>query len=382
MNIAQNLNDRLLSLDVFRGITVAAMILVNNPGDWGHIYAPLAHAAWNGCTPADLIFPFFLFIVGVSISFSLGKKAIKQNHSQLLWLVAKRALILFGLGLFLAAFPFVFTDPIGTLKELRIPGILQRIAIVFFISAVIFIKTTPRTQVIVAATLLVVYWLMMTYVPVPGVGYANFEKETNLGAWLDRAILGEAHLWKLSITWDPEGLLSTLPAISTGLLGVLAGNILKRPDYPESVKVAWIFALGCIIIILGLLWHLIFPINKALWTSSYVLYTGGLAMLGLALCYWLIDVQSYKQWTKPFVVYGVNALAAFFFSTLVAKLLNLPLIYNENGMLISTKSYLYQLIFASHLSAFDASLAMGCTYILVWLLILWVMYVKKVIIKI
>ena len=374
---------RLLSLDVFRGLTVAAMILVNNPGDWSHIYAPLEHAEWNGCTPTDLIFPFFLFIVGVSISYALGDKiGQEQDHSKLMWTALKRALILFGLGLFLAAFPTLFTDPVATLKEVRIPGILQRISLVFFISALIFIKTKPQTQFKIMIGLLILYWLLMTYVPVPGLGYANLEKETNLGAWIDRTLLGEAHLWKLSVTWDPEGILGTIPAVSTGLFGVLAGSWLKRKDREESVKIAWMFSIGLIAIIAGLLWNLTFPINKALWTGSYVLYTGGLATIGLALCYWLIDVRGYQQGIKPFVAYGINALAAFFLSTLVAKTLNLPLVNLADGTFYSTKYWLYKTFVVPLLSPLNASLAMAITYVVFWFLILWFMYTKRIIIKI
>lgn len=222
--IIQTSPARLLSLDVFRGLTVAAMILVNNPGSWSHIYAPLRHAEWHGCTPTDLIFPFFLFIVGVSISFALDSKKNQVKHSKLILTAFKRAVILFGLGLFLSLYPTVFTDPVEAFKTVRIPGVLQRIAIVFFISAIIFIKTTPKTQLRIMISLLIGYWLIMVSIPVPGVGYANLEKETNLGAWLDRTLLTEAHLWRSARTWDPEGLLSTLPAIATGLFGVLVGS--------------------------------------------------------------------------------------------------------------------------------------------------------------
>lgn len=374
---------RLLSLDVFRGLTVAAMILVNNPGDWGHIYAPLEHAEWNGCTPTDLIFPFFLFIVGVSISYALGDKIEQgQDHSRLIWAALKRALILFGLGIFLAAFPLLFTDPIAALKEVRIPGILQRISLVFFISALLFIRTKPQTQFKIMIGLLVLYWILMTCIPVPGLGYATLEKETNLGAWIDRTLLGQNHLWKLSITWDPEGILGTIPAVSTGLFGILIGSWLKRKDREESVKIAWMFSVGLIGIISGLIWNLSFPINKALWTGSYVLYTGGLATIGLALCYWLIDVQGYKKGTTFFVAYGTNALAAFFLSTLVAKALNLTFVKLPNGTFSSTKGWVYQTFFLTHLSPLNASLAMAITYVVFWFLILWFMYIQKIIVKI
>lgn len=330
-SILQQSPVRLLSLDVFRGLTVAAMILVNNPGSWANIYAPLKHAEWHGCTPTDLIFPFFLFIVGVSISYALGSKKGYMSHSKLIITALKRALILFGLGLFLNLFPKVFTEPMEAFQTVRIPGVLQRIAVVFFITAVIFIKTNPKTQLRLLIGILIAYWAMMTLIPVPGVGYANLEKETNLGAWLDRSILTEAHLWRSAKTWDPEGILSTLPAIATGLFGVLVGSWLKRKDREESVKISWMFSTGILAVILGLIWDLCFPINKALWTSSFVLYAGGLATIGLALCYWLIDVQGYKKGTKPFVVYGVNAITVFFLSGLIPRILTMIKVNMPDG---------------------------------------------------
>ncbi|MEO5911372.1 MAG: heparan-alpha-glucosaminide N-acetyltransferase domain-containing protein [Pelobium sp.] len=300
------LSKRLLSLDVFRGFTVAAMILVNNPGDWGHIYSPLDHAEWNGCTPTDLIFPFFLFIVGVSIVFALdSKRADLANHRSLILTALKRTAILFGLGLLLSLFPYF------NFSVVRIPGVLQRIAVVYFICAVLFIKVDRKVLFQTFIALLLLYWLAMTLIPVPGVGYPNLEKETNLGAWFDRLIFTEAHLWKSSKTWDPEGLFSTIPAISTGLFGVLMGLTLKSKKRTEENKVAWLFTYGLIAVIIGLVWDLFFPINKALWTSSYVLYAGGLASMGLGMCYWLIDVQGFTKFTKPFVIYGVNAITVF-----------------------------------------------------------------------
>ncbi|MES2874087.1 MAG: DUF5009 domain-containing protein [Bacteroidota bacterium] len=380
--ILQTSPPRLLSLDVFRGLTVAAMILVNNPGSWGHIYEPLKHAEWHGCTPTDLIFPFFLFIVGVSISFALGSKKEHIKHSTLIITALKRALILFGLGLFLALFPHVFTEPVEAFQTVRIPGVLQRIAIVFFISAVIFIKTTEKTQLRIFIGLLVGYWFLMTFIPVPGVGYANLEKETNLGAWLDRTLLTEAHLWRSARTWDPEGILSTLPAIGTGLFGVLIGSWLKRKDRPDAVKISWMFSIGLLAVIFGLIWDLFFPINKALWTSSFVLYTGGLATLGLALSYWLIDVQGFKKGTTPFVVYGVNAITVFFLSGLIPRILNMIQVEMPDGSKSGSKEWMYQTFFTPYFSPVNASLAGAVTFILIWLVILWWMYSKKIIIKV
>lgn len=381
-SILQQSPVRLLSLDVFRGLTVAAMILVNNPGSWTHIYAPLKHAEWHGCTPTDLIFPFFLFIVGVSISYALGSKKGYMSHSKLIMTALKRALILFGLGLFLNLFPKVFSEPIEAFQTVRIPGVLQRIAVVFFITAVIFIKTNPKTQLRLLIGILIAYWAMMTLIPVPGVGYANLEKETNLGAWLDRSLLTEAHLWRSAKTWDPEGILSTLPAIGTGLFGVLIGTWLKRKDREESVKISWMFSIGILAVILGLIWDLCFPINKALWTSSFVLYAGGLATIGLALCYWLIDVQGYKKGTKPFVVYGVNAITVFFLSGLIPRILTMIKVNMPDGSTVNSREWMYETFFSPYFSPINASLAGAVTFILIWLGILWWMYNKKIIIKV
>ena len=373
---------RLLSLDVFRGLTVAAMILVNNPGSWSTIYAPLKHAEWNGCTPTDLIFPFFLFIVGVSISYALGSKKESNSQSKLLFTALKRASILFGLGLFLNLFPKVFTDPMEAISTVRIPGVLQRIAIVFFFTALIYVKTNQKTQLRLFFGILIAYWALMTFVPVPGIGYANLEKETNLGAWLDRTILTEAHLWKSVKTWDPEGILSTLPAVATGLFGVLIGTWLRRKDREESVKISWMFSIGILAVVFGLIWDLFFPINKALWTSSFVLYAGGLATIGLALCYWLIDVQGYKKGTTPLVVYGVNAITVFFLSGLIPRILTLIMVNMPDGTRVNSRVWMYETFYTPYFTPINASLAGAVTFILIWLLILWVMFKRKIIVKV
>lgn len=367
---------RLLSLDVFRGVTVAAMILVNNPGDWGHIYTPLEHAEWNGCTPTDLIFPFFLFIIGVSIVFALDRsKTDAVNHPKLIKNIIIRSLKLFGLGLILSLFPyFDFTI-------VRIPGVLQRIAIVYLVASLLFIKLKPITLFQIFGLLLIAYYLIMSLVPVPGVGPANLGKDNNLGAWIDRTLLTEAHLWKSAKTWDPEGLFSTIPAIATGLFGVLMGIILKAKQRTQENKVVWLFFFGFCGLLLGLIWDLSFPINKSLWTSSYVLYTGGLASMGLAFCYWLIDVKQITWFTKPFVIYGINAITVFFASGIIARSMNI-IKTSLNGEEVSLKGYLYQQFFTSYLSPINASLAGAITFVLIWLLILWLMYRKNIIIKV
>jgi len=376
---------RLLSLDFFRGLTVAAMILVNNPGSWGHIYAPLEHAEWNGCTPTDLVFPFFLFIVGVSIAYAMGsKKDDSSTHSKTIFKALKRGFTLFLLGFILAFFPRNFKDFdfIDSLQHVRIPGVLQRIGVVFFIASILFLKLSTKNIYRAFILILLVYWLLMVFVPVPGIGYANLEKETNLGAWLDRTILTEAHLWKSAKTWDPEGILSTLPAIATALFGVLVGIYLKRRDVEVGKKMAWLFSAGVAAVLLGLLWDLEFPINKALWTSSYVLYTGGLATIILALSYWIIDANQYNRFTKPFVVYGVNAITVFFVSGLLPRLLNMIKIEDENGDKTGALSWFNQTFFTPYFSPINASLAYAIFVVLFFYVILWVMYKKNIIIKV
>ncbi len=369
------MNKRLLSLDVFRGMTVALMILVNNPGDWGHIYAPLEHAEWNGCTPTDLVFPFFLFIVGASISFAMqGKVADRETITK----ISTRSLKLFGLGLFLSLFPKL------DISVVRIPGVLQRIAIVFFVCSLIFLTSKNRTQQIIFASLLIGYWVLMTFVPVPDFGPANLEPEFNLGAYFDRMILGTAHLYKAAKTWDPEGLLSTLPAIATGLSGVLTGSWLQRKDKEIGEKLVSMYLCGCIAMALGWAWDAAgFPINKALWTSSYVLWTSGLALCFLASFYWLIDVKGYQRWTKPFVVYGVNAITVFFLTGLIPRILRMIKIKMPNGDEVNSQTWMYKNLIVSVFSnPYHASLVGALTVITIWLGILWVMYDKKMIVKV
>ncbi len=368
-------SSRLLSLDAFRGLTVAAMILVNNPGDWGHLYAPLEHAHWNGWTPTDLIFPFFLFIVGVSITFALGRQTGEQKA--LVGKIIRRSATLFLLGLFLNFF-LKFN-----LLTVRIPGVLQRIALVYLICSLLFLNTTPRQQLYLLLAVLAGYWLLMTQVPVPGVGYANLEPETNLAAWLDRTVLTPAHVYKPAKVWDPEGILSTLPAVGTGLLGMLTGYWLRRTDVSAAERVAWLFGAGCLTTLAGLCWDGFFPINKALWTSSFVLLAGGLAMLGLALFYWLVDVKQYRRGVLPLVAFGVNAITVFFLSGLIPRILGMIKVAGADGSEVSVQSYLYRQFIAPPFSdPRNASLAGALTFVLIWFVVLWWLYRKNVIIKV
>jgi len=369
---------RLISLDVFRGFTVMAMILVNNPGDWAHIYPPLEHAEWNGCTPTDLIFPFFLFIVGVSLVYALdGVKRRSGPPGAMLGRVARRAAVLFGLGLLLSLYPkFDFS-------VVRIMGVLQRIALVFLGCSVIFLHTSRRTQLLLVAAFLVGYAGLMQLMPVPGFGPANLEPATNLGAWLDRLIFSEPHLWKQSRTWDPEGLLGTLPALATGLLGALTAQWLRRPDREPAAKVAWLFIAGGGLALLGLGWHPWFPINKALWSSPYVLYTGGLAMAGLAALYWICDVQGYRAWTRPALVYGVNAILVFCLSALLSRTFGLFKLALPGGKTGGLKEWLYEWGIAPHFAdPRTASLVGAVTLIVIWYFILSWMSKKGVVLKV
>jgi predicted acyltransferase len=372
-----NSSGRMLSLDVFRGITIAGMILVNNPGTWGAIYAPLKHAEWHGWTPTDLIFPFFLFIVGISITLAFARR-VKTGDDQydLLLKVCKRSGLIFALGLFLSGFPYF------DLAEIRIPGVLQRIAVCYFAASIIFLKTSWRTQAFIAVSLSLVYWILMTLVPVPGFGAGDLGKEGNLAAYLDRWLLGR-HIWKGGVVFDPAGLLSSLPAIATTLGGVLTGHWL-RSNRTQLEKAVGLFFAGACAVAVGWAWHFFFPINKSLWTSSYVVFTAGMALQLLAICYWLVDIKGYRSWAKPFVIFGVNALALFVFSGLLARLITdkhwqLP---RANGSMGNLQTFIYEHLFASWATPINASLLYALTYILFWLRLRWLLYRKNIYIKV
>lgn len=345
---------RLRSLDVFRGLAMAAMVIVNNPGDWGTVYWPLLHAEWHGWTPTDLIFPFFLFIVGAAIPPGSGRA----------WgAVVRRTAVIIGVGWFLAAFPLF------RLGTLRIPGVLPRIGVCYLAAEAIVRAAGPdrararRGITLTIAALLGGYWFLLTSVAPPGGAAGDLSAEGNLGAWLDRALLA-GHLWRPE--WDPEGVLSTLPAIATTLLGVLAGFIVREDSSPRKV-VRTLALWGMAGVVAGLLWHLAFPINKALWTSSYVLFTGGIAAALLAACYALVDAAPSARrhrWSEPLVALGRNALLLFVVSALLAK----TLIYVKwPDPAQSLGSWLYFTAFAPFLPPKMSSLA----FALVHLALLW-----------
>lgn len=377
---------RLLSLDVFRGMTVAGMVLVNNPGTWGAIYPPLAHAEWHGVTPTDLVFPFFLFIVGVSITLAFGNRVARGEINRDVYLkIIRRSLIIFALGLFLTAFPFYnFTKGEWLdVSQLRIMGVLQRIAVCYLFAALIFVRTNWKQQAIIAAVLLLIYWALMTLINVPGCETTTFnDKACNLAAYLDRVILTENHIWKAGKVFDPEGILSTLPAIATTLAGVLCGHWLRR-EKNDYERVSAMFFFGIVLAAFGWIWSFWFPLNKSLWTSSYTVYTAGLALCFLGFCYWLVDIKDYKKWAKPFVIFGVNALALFVFSGLTSKLFGLIKVSADaEGKSVSLQKWIFDSIFLPLAAPVNASLMYAVSYILFWLFLMWLLYRKRIYIKV
>jgi predicted acyltransferase len=366
--------ERLVALDAFRGLTIAGMILVNNPGDWAHVYPPLGHAAWHGWTPTDLVFPSFLFIVGVAIHLALGKRVRRGDApSALLAKVLWRAAVIFALGLLLNAFPFDKSP-----ATLRIPGVLQRIALCYLATALLYLFTTARTQAVVTAGLLLGYWAVLTQVPVPGVGAGDLSRPNNLAAWLDRLVM-PGHLYKPD--YDPEGLLSTLPAVATTLLGVFAGRWVTA-GRPAGERVAGLFAAGALAMAAGAAWDAAFPINKALWTSSFVLWSAGLSLQILALCDWLIEVEGVRRWAGPFVVFGSNPILAFVLSGLLARVLTLVKVAGTSGAPVPLKTWIYHQGFTSWADPTFASFLFAASYVLFWLAVLAVFYKAKVFVRV
>ncbi|HZG51723.1 MAG TPA: heparan-alpha-glucosaminide N-acetyltransferase domain-containing protein [Pyrinomonadaceae bacterium] len=368
---------RLLSLDVFRGITIAGMILVNNPGTWEAIHPPLAHAAWHGWTPTDLIFPFFLFIVGVSITLAFARRAEAGGTQRDLYLkILRRTVLIYAFGFLLAGFPYF------NLSTIRLTGVLQRIAVCYFCAAIIFLKTGWRAQGLIAAALLLAYWGLPELVAAPGYAAGDLSKEGSLAAFVDRAVLGN-HIWKGGgRVYDPEGLLSTLPAIATTLSGALAGHWLRQAREAHE-KAAGLFAAGAACVAAGWMWHAWLPINKALWTSSYVVFTTGMGLQLLALCYWLVDIKNYRRWALPFRIFGVNALAVFVLSGLTARAMSLWKMPRADGRTGNLQTYIYERLFAPWATTpADSSLLYALCYVLLWLGLMAILYRRKIFIKV
>ncbi len=366
------------------------MILVNDPGSWSHIYPPLEHADWNGWTPTDLIFPFFLFIVGVSLTLSFAARIARGASRRALAIhVVRRSALIFAIGLLLNGFPDF------DLGSIRIMGVLQRIALCYLVSGLLHLATFQRepapdgtTRVranlrvtaAVAIALLVGYWAVMTFVPVPGYGAGRLGKEDNLGAYIDRTLM-PGHLWSESVTWDPEGILSTFPAIASLLIGILAGEWL-RSARRDRQKVTGLASAGLALLVLGRLLHPFFPINKNLWTSTFVLFTGGFAMLALALCYWLVDVRAWRKWTPPFLVFGMNAILAYAVAALVSEVSTDFDFLTVHGHETTLHGWLYSRLFIPHASPVNASLAFGIFFTIVIFVIMWPFYRAKLFLKV
>jgi len=367
--------ERLVSLDIFRGIVIAFMILVNDPGDGPASYWPLKHAEWNGWTPTDLVFPSFVFIVGVAMAFSFRSRLARgQSRSTLLKHVLWRGAVLFSFGVLLNGLGVRYH-----VDHWRIYGVLQRIAICYVITAALELWTNWRAQLAIAIGCLLSYWILMRYVPVPGFGIPTrdiplLDPDRNLVAWLDRKLMA-GHLYEG--TRDPEGAISTIPAIATSLLGLLTGKWLRTDRLPR-VKAWAVLMAGIVAVVLGKIMGIWFPINKKLWTSSYVVFTAGIALILLAVCYQIVDVRRYRGlWTWPILVFGRNAIAAYIFSEVLAIAVN--------GIKVSGTSvihYVYGSMFAPLASPANASLAYALAYVALCWVAMAVLYRKRIFFKI
>ncbi len=365
--------ERLLSLDVFRGLTVAGMILVNDPGSWSSIYWPLEHAAWNGWTPTDLVFPFFLFIVGVSMAFSLGKKQLNgAARERIFWHIVRRAAIIFAIGLFLNGYPYFH------IHRIRYLGVLQRIAICYLYAGACYMWTSRRGRILTVVALLAGYWLLMTQVTLPYYGKGHLDPEGNFAAFVDRYWLMQ-HMWKPM--WDPEGIVSSLPAIASVLLGTFVGEWLRSPATPAR-KLQRLLIAGVCGLLIGEVMNVWFPINKNLWTSSFTVFTAGFASLLLAVCYWLVEIKNWRRWAKPFVVFGTNPLAAFFISMFLARNLGIWTIQNSAGASVNLWHYVFSTLFLPVATPINASLLFGLAYVGFCLLLVWLLYRRKIFIRI
>jgi predicted acyltransferase len=365
---------RLKSLDVFRGATIAGMILVNTPGSWSHIYPPLAHADWHGCTPTDLVFPFFLFIVGVSCWFAFSKFDHELNKDTAKKII-KRTIIIFLIGLLLNYFPFYNKS----FSDLRFLGVLQRIALAYGFGAMACLAIKDFKKLFgFGVFLLLGYWALLRF----GVESDPYGLENNLVRKFDLLLLGESHLWHgKGIAFDPEGLLSTLPAIVTVIMGYFTGAIIKKSSTANLVLKRMVIT-GVVSIVLALIWDMWFPINKSLWTSSYVLYAGGIAILVLALCYWIIDVKMIRKWAFPFEVFGSNSIFVFVLSIVWVKIYFLIKLTGSDGTTKNAYGYIYSEWFQPAFGNLNGSFLFAITHIVIfWLILLW-MYRKKIFIKV
>lgn len=365
---------RLKSLDVFRGATIAGMILVNTPGSWSYIYPPLGHADWHGCTPTDFVFPFFLFIVGVSCWFAFSKFD-HQLTGAAARKILKRTFTIFLIGLLLNFFPF-FNKSLG---ELRILGVLQRIALAYGLGAMLCLSFKDLRKLMAAGVLILLgYWALLRF----GVESDWYSLENNVVRKFDLWLLGEQHLWHgKGIPFDPEGLLSTIPAVVTVILGYLTGAVIKQSGSANAI-LSRLIPGGILAIIVALIWDNWFPINKSLWTSSYVLYAGGIAMLVLSLCYWIIDVKKWQKWAFPFEVFGSNSLFVFVLSIVWVKIYFQIKLTGSDGTIKNAYNYIFSEWFQPVFGNMNGSLLFAITHIVIfWLILLW-MYRRRIFIKV
>ncbi|PNW28196.1 acyltransferase family protein [Formosa algae] len=366
-------SNRLVSLDVLRGITISFMILVNTPGSWSFVYPPLRHAEWHGCTPTDLVFPFFLFIVGVSVWFSFAKYKTKISKPVVLKIL-KRTLIIFLLGFLLNLFPFF------DFEKVRIMGVLQRIALAYGAGAILCLNFKRKPLILVLCLILLGYWGLLYF----GAETNPYSLQENVVRTFDLFVLGEQHIYKgFGVPFDPEGLLSAIPAVGTVIIGYLIGQVISEAPTLMS-KIKTLSLLGFVLVLLGGVWNVVFLINKALWTSSYVLYTAGLATLLLAALIYIIDLKGFNTWSKPFIHFGTNPLFIFVFSGLYVKtisyLIQVPV--DTSGDKISGYTYLFEHVFAVVAGPMNGSLLFALTHIIMFWFICYLLYKNKIFVKI
>jgi len=372
---------RLTSIDIYRGLAVAGMIIVDNPGSDDLAYGPIKHAEWNGWTCADFIFPSFLFLVGVSMVFSFQARLRRGESRRQVFLHAiTRSLILIAVGLFVNASPIYGLD----VHTWRIYGVTQRIALCYFVAAILVLWSNCRGQLVALFACLVGYWAILRFVPVPGFGIPGrdipfMDPERNLAAWLDRKLL-MGHLYDR--VRDPEGLISTLGAVGTTLIGVLTGQWLRR-DLSATAKALRMAACGILLLVGGLVWNQWFPINKNLWTSSFVLFTGGFALIFLAFLYWAIEIKNWRGlWTMPILVLGMNAIAGFVADSFVYGPGYTFTVTSANGTTMSWHEAAQAKLMAFGLNAPNASLVYSVTALLFCWILLWLLWRKRIYIKV